>query len=245
MHTINRISATIIFVLITVTNSISSDTKNNRGTVNDEYTITKDLMLANQIDSTYYSKFTDQLEKMFGKNKIIPQKYKLCILIALSFYPELAESKILFVESKISTTLNARPKTSSIIMGTKKEYVIRINTCTKDSTVTIDEVPFNARIGLLGHEFAHFIDYENKSIWGIVGRLLDYSNNRDKAAYEKEIDLMTIKRGLGWQLYHWAYFIQNESDASAEYKKYKQEIYLTPKEIMQQTIALKYGRMLK
>jgi len=245
MKIFNKILISIIFTLITFTYTMSSEKHEKLHKTTFDYKITKELMLANQIDSTYYSQFAKNLEKMFGRNKLIPEKYKLSILIALSFYPELADTKIIFKESSISTTLNARPKTISLLFGKQREYIVRINSSREDSIVTIDEVPFNARIGLIGHEFAHFIDYQDKSLWGIADRLLDYTSKKKKAAYEKEIDLITIKRGLGWQLYHWSYFIQNDSDASAEYKQFKEYTYLSPKEILQHTVALTYGEVIE
>ena len=42
---------------------------------------------------------------------------------------------------------------------------------------------------------------------------------------------MTIKRGLGWQLYNWSFYVLYESDAKLEYKEFKKTIYLEPEEI--------------
>jgi hypothetical protein len=113
----------------------------------------------------------------------------------------------------------------------KRKYVVRINNSAKDSIVILDSVPFNASIGLFGHEFNHFVDYSTRNIFGVIGRLIAYSSKKSKEKFEKEIDVMTINRGLGWQLYDWASFVLNESNATEEYKDFKRLIYLEPDEI--------------
>lgn len=187
------------------------------------------------IDSVSNSKKIESLESLYGFNKKIPIKHELPCLIALSYFPELAHSAIIFKESKISTTLNARPTTLSLLFRNKKKrkYIVRINSKQKDSLVTLNDVPFNAKIGLLAHEFNHFIDYSEKNIFGIIKRLFSYSNKKSKERFEKEIDSMTIKRGLGWQLYDWSEYVLNKSDAKLKYKNFKKEIYLEPEEILE------------
>ncbi len=187
------------------------------------------------IDSVSYRSQIDRLRKRFGQNKTIPKKHELSILLALSYYPELIGVKIVFKDSKISTTLNARPTTLSLLFRKKqhRKYIVRINTKQKDSLVTLNEVPFNAKIGLFGHEFNHFIDYERLNLFGVMKRLFSYTNKKSKEKFEKEIDLMTIKRGLGWQLYDWSFYVLNRSDAKIKYKAFKKLIYLEPEEILE------------
>ena len=100
----------------------------------------------------------------------------------------------------------------------------------EDSVIQIGRVPFNAQIGLFGHEFYHFIDYMTMEPFHIVKRLFDYSHETRKEAFEKAIDKGTIGRGLGWQLYAWSVYVQ-ESNATDQYKEFKRMIYLEPAEI--------------
>jgi hypothetical protein len=185
------------------------------------------------IDSLSYSSITDSLKNLYGYNKKIPAEFDLPILLALSYYPELDSSCIIFKKSKIKTTLNTRPTIYSILFlpKTKRKYVIRINNNLKDSIITLNEVPFNAEIGLFGHEINHIIDFRSKGLFGIIYRLISYTNNESKEKFEKEIDKGTIYRGLGWQLYDWSYFVLNGSDAKKKYKEFKKMIYLEPDEI--------------
>ncbi len=188
------------------------------------------------IDSSQHFTVIDSLEIIYGKNKNIPEKYKLAILIALSYYPELIETPIDFKECTIKTTLNARPTIGSLCFNTKlkRKYVVRINTSQKEGMITIDEVPFNASIGIFAHEFSHFVDYQNRTFGGVLQRLWCYTSKKRKAIYEKEIDSMTIARGLKWQMYDWSYYALFQSNASEAYKLFKKETYLRPKEILDQ-----------
>jgi len=175
----------------------------------------------------------NSLRTNYGARLEIPANYELSALKALSFYPELIEHHIEFKEARIKTTLNARPTIWSLFFRRKEKrhYVVRINTRKKDSLVTLSEVPFNAQVGVLGHEFGHFSDYSRRSFFGVLQRLFAYGSKKKKEAFEKEIDAFTIQKGLGWQLYAWSHFVLYSSDATEKYKDFKRLIYLEPEEI--------------
>lgn len=162
-----------------------------------------------------------------------PSDLKIPIAIVLNHYPELKAKKIIFKKAKITTTLNARPTFGSLLFvkKTNRSYVIRINSSDEDSVILLNQIPLNAKIGLLAHEFSHFEDYQKRSVFGVLARGLAYSNKRAKAKFEKEIDLSTIQHGLGWQLYDWSDFVLNQSKASTLYKAFKAETYMKPHEI--------------
>jgi hypothetical protein len=186
------------------------------------------------IDSTALVVKTDSLRNLYAYKKTYPIEHELPILIALSYFPELDSTEIVFKEAKITTTLNARPTLHSLLFKDKSErkYIIRINKKHKDGQIYLDEVPFNAKIGLFGHEFSHFIDYKEKNTLRIIQRLVSYTFIKTRARYEKEIDKMTLQRGLGRQLYNWSEYVLYESDADRYYKRMKRLVYLTPPEIL-------------
>lgn len=174
--------------------------------------------------------------KVYLVNKYtVPKEFEAAIAVALSYYPELVDSKIRFKFQKIKTTLNARPTIISLLFSKREDriYIIRINNIEKDSVINVTDVPFNAKIGLFAHEFSHFTDYAKKSMFGVMGRGISYASKKSKAAFEKEIDLKTIQRGLGWQLYDWSYFVLNTSIADVKYKEFKKEVYMTPSAILE------------
>ena len=185
------------------------------------------------LDSLTYTAQIDSVEVLYAFDKNIPDEYKLTILLALSYYPELDSTMIVFKEKKIGTTINTRPTVFSLIFRNKekRKYVIRINNTQKKEKIVLNELPFNASVGLLGHEYSHIMDYRNRRFFGVLKRAFSYLSKKSKSKFEKEIDVYTIKRGLGWQLYDLSNFILNESDATDKYKKFKKRTYLTPEEI--------------
>lgn len=162
----------------------------------------------------------------------IPEDYKLSILIALSFYPELQDVEIEFVYQPLKTTMAARPVPASVFQRKgHRSYRIFINSG-DDCEIPLRVIPFNARIGIVGHELAHILDYEQQSGPGIMGTGMSYATARTKANFEKRIDELTISKGLGVQLHEWSDFALNHSQASEAYKAFKAETYLQPQEIL-------------
>ncbi len=187
-----------------------------------------------EIDSSTIISRIDSLNQVFSQNKLFTSELKTEILFSLSYFPELRSTKIIFKEQKIKTTLNTRPTLGSLLFRSKNNriYVIRINNNVESSDITIDELSTQEKIGILGHEFCHIIDYQSRNFFQIMGRLFSYSTKKSKERFVKEIDMMCINRGLGWYLYCWSNFAVNESDASEKYKEFKREIYLEPEEII-------------
>ncbi len=174
----------------------------------------------------------DSLLTIYGNNKIFIEEYLEPTLIALSHYPELKDTKIEFKYSKEATTMAARPKPLSMLWS--RRYVVVINNRDEFDGIYLSNVPFNAQIGIIGHELAHIVDYQNHNLIGVVGILMRYASPSRRALFEKEIDRATIDRGLGWQLHDWAQFsLSDESGSSEEYKKFKNIHYLTPAQIEQ------------
>jgi hypothetical protein len=174
----------------------------------------------------------DSLRKLLV-NKQFPDLFELPLVITLQYFSELNSTLIIFKRKNIKTTLNTRPSLSSLVFKdrSKRKYIIRINKTIEANKFLIGDVPLNALIGLFGHEFCHIVDYQNRNIFRVLGRILNYLNKKSKERFEKEIDRCVINRGLGWQLYDWAVFVQNNSVTSEKYKTFKRNIYLEPVEI--------------
>ena len=178
------------------------------------------------------------LKSEFPLVQDVPTELETAVYSSLSHYPELQNNPIRFKQARISTTLNARPTLGSLLFSRKenRKYVVRINSTMADSIISVYHLSETAKKGILGHEFAHFADYETCNFWQVLGRAFSYLSKKRKAAFEKAIDTATIERGLGPELYAWSYFVLYESNATVEYKNFKRETYLTPEEI--QTIQL-------
>jgi len=181
-----------------------------------------------------YLPLKEKLNVAYGLHKILPEKYELQCLVALSFFPELKNVHIEFKLKDIKTTMACRPEIITVFDFVKSrsyEIVIDIHRH-KDFGLLLENVPFNAQIGVIGHELAHVLDYETKNNLQLLGFGLNYLNNKAKEGIEKEIDRLTVSKGLGWQLYDWADFSMNNSDANLKYKSFKRRIYLNPENII-------------
>ncbi len=181
-----------------------------------------------------YTKLTtsqiDSLMTVYGANKTFVEEYLEPTLIALSHFPELRQTHIEFKYSKEATTMAARPKPASMLW--RRRYLVAINNREDFEGIPLSTVPFNAQIGIIGHELSHIADYQNSSFFAVTSLLMRYTNKRHRAQFEKEVDRATIDRGLGWQLYDWAHFSMHISDdASDEYKEFKRQNYMQPPEI--------------
>lgn len=185
------------------------------------------------LDSTMFASKLDSIRETCSYRKAILPQYETEILTVLSFYPELDSTRIIFKEATIKASLNARPKVGSLFFRRRKNrtYVIRIKPNTEDSVATLSQAGFNAAVGVLGHELNHVVDYSNRNIFGIIGRLFNYTNKKGKRKYEAEIDRMTIEKGLGWQLFDWEDYVFNKSNAKVRYKAYKKDIYYSPEDL--------------
>jgi hypothetical protein len=197
--------------------------------------LAQDSWREDERDSLLVVERLDTLRAAYGTNKRFISAVEVPALAALSYYPELKSTRIEFKLAKINTTLNARPTIGSLLFRSRgnRKYVIRLNEQQVDSIIRFQDVPFAGKVGVLGHEFGHLVDYSDRSFFGILGRLLAYTSKKRKAAFEKEIDLLTIQRGLGKELYTWSYYVLYQSNAQATYKAFKAQIYLTPEEILE------------
>ena len=173
----------------------------------------------------------DSLKKLYGENKSFISFYEKQSLIALSYYPELQTVHIEFIFADIGTTMACRPTFKSMIYG-KRHYQIFINNNPIFEGILLEDVPFNAQIGVIGHELGHVFDYETRSRTEVLQRGINYLTRNAKRTYERSIDKLTIQKGLGWQLYDWADFSMYKSmKATDDYKKFKRNIYMSPNEI--------------
>lgn len=173
----------------------------------------------------------DSLKAIYGVNKRLLDEYSDILIVALSYYPELKGTRIIFEYSNEKTTMACRP--SKLIFP--RIYRVLINKSKSFDGIPFDSIPYNAAVGIVGHELAHIVDYERLNLFGLIDRLLLYANKpHGKPYFEKSIDLLTINRGLGWQLYDWAkYAMYDNRIATEEYKQFKRKTYLTPDEIKQ------------
>lgn len=175
----------------------------------------------------------------------IPEHLKASFLRAMEFYPELADQNIQFKQAKIKTTLNVRPTLASVLFKKKenREYIIRINNRTDNQEILIDDIPYEARVGLFGHELAHIVDYKGLNAFQIMGRGIGYAFPGYHESYEKYIDLITVEAGLGNHLYEWASYIQDHPHVPQSYKLFKKQFYMQQDDILDAIQEVKLGNL--
>jgi len=227
MNTRNKINRTIIHMLcVAAFWSFFSETKGQ----NQIYKV---------FEKSEWEQYHDSLYSNFSTKKRFVKEFELQSLIALSYYPELKDVPITFRYLDIRTTMEVRPEFFSAIKNHNRSYIIFIGTNTHKEGVLLKEVSFNAQIGVIGHELAHIMDFEQRSVKSLFLLGLDYVILRNHAKYEKSIDAFTIKQGLGWQELEFADYMENKSKASVRYKRFKHINYLSSSDIEAEIAKMK------
>ena len=184
------------------------------------------------------SKNPDSDLSAFKSNKTIPKVIENEVLKALSFYPELKETQIDFVFKRNikRSVMQAQPKISTMF-GTKRGYNINISALFKLTTtaIPIHQIPADIMVGWIGHELGHIMDYENRSVTGMMRFGIGYlfSSTYIKQA-ERVADTFAVNHGLGSYIVKTKHFILNHACLSEKYKKKIARLYLSPDDIMEQ-----------
>lgn len=176
----------------------------------------------------------DSLRNELLANKTIEEDYEVPILAALLYYPDLKTTNIRFKSSRITTSMAALPRAGNIFRKPEnRKYSILINNkLNKNRTPLISSVPYAARVGVIGHELAHIVDYKTKSNKKLIYEgLAYYFNTGFKRKLEHHVDKIAIDRGLGEGILAFRIYIDKESDASEKYKRFKRRVYLTSADI--------------
>ncbi|MDR1153619.1 MAG: hypothetical protein LBL04_02820 [Bacteroidales bacterium] len=155
--------------------------------------------------------------------------------IAMTYYPELCGRKIQVQYGCIKTSMAAQPRMGSVFRKRdKRTYRVLINrNLQKAQARLVYAAPFDARVGVMGHELAHILDYSSKSGWQMVWTGIRYLGKKYRRTMERQTDSVAITRGFGWQLYHYAYFVIHEAVIDDAYRRYKLDMYLKPEEILE------------
>lgn len=204
--------------------------------------LTINTMLAdtNKLEENSVSK--DLME--YAHHKKIPKIIEESVLIALSYYPELKETPIDFVfKKKIKqSVMQAQPKFDVLLNGKgNRAYQINISSLFRPNhaALPINQLPKNIMIGWIGHELGHIMDYENRSLIGMIRFGFGYlfSNKYIKKA-EQKADNYAVSHGLGFYIIETKRFILDHTDLPEAYKAKIAKLYLSPDEIVEQVKKL-------
>ncbi len=158
------------------------------------------------------SQYDSEFYLQFAPKKKFPKEIASQVLTALSFYPELSNVKIIFRIKKRKTPLTSRPRILSVFRRKKNRcYVITISSETTEqlSPILFDRLPYNAQIGVLGHELGHITEYNSKNTFQIIGLSFSILNSKFVDKFEWNTDKIAIDHGLGYQLLDWSSYVRN------------------------------------
>lgn len=181
----------------------------------------------NGIDSTIF------------KNKVIPEEIKKPVLEALSYFPELDDVDITFVfkDNIRGSIMQAQPKFFSLLVDAKENRKYKINITRMlvfgDLKTPIEEVPYDALVGWIGHELGHIMDYMDRSTTGMMRFGVKYMIS-DKKVVEAELtaDGYAIGCGMGRHIMANKNYILNNENFEDAYKDKIRNLYMSPSQIL-------------
>lgn len=152
---------------------------------------------------------------------------------AISAYPQLADAKIEFQERHIKTTMQCRPKALSVFGSlTKRRFLmVQSKADVPSHGMAVQNLSYQARVGLYSHELAHVIDYRRMSAWQIIAMGANYITAQGKQEVEHRIDRIVIWMGMGEYLYQFSTEVINSKSISGNYRKRRNRFYMKPADI--------------
>ena len=187
-----------------------------------------ELIGADQMDHINPDTIETDPSAIFIKN--VPPKFQKQFSYICAHFQEIKDTNISLRFRPISMTMQARPNIWTVLGG-EREYFVFVNTERNKNGLLLEDIPFNAQIGIIAHELCHIIDYHYKTNWEIIKTGLWYLKKRNQEHYEKAVDYLVIKKGFGHQLRDWSHFVLNHDSLTDKYKKTKETYYLDPDEI--------------
>lgn len=169
---------------------------------------------------------------------IIPSEIKQEAIIALSYYPDLAETSIEFkFKKKIKkSTMQAQPKFSSVFKRReRRSYKILISEQIKiaDSVYYTKNMPAKIMIGWLGHELGHIMDFEQRSGLNLIGFGIGYLTSKKYIrGAERRADSYAVSQGMEHYILATKEFILEKAGLTQKYIDRIKNLYLSPEEIM-------------
>lgn len=181
------------------------------------------------------------LKKEFGNKKQYPPQFEKQILIALSYYPELKNTPILFRSRIRHSIAVTRATLGGVFESTKKRhYVVTISDSTEAMLMPIlfTKLSFNAQVGVIGHELGHVVQYAAKNTAQLAKYIVKNVSAKYIDRFEYHADSICIAHGLGYQLLEWSSFVrkamntENWDGPDYAHRPKKRERYMNPSTIL-------------
>lgn len=169
---------------------------------------------------------------------IIPDVIESEAKIALSYYPELANTPIEFKFKKHikKSTMQAQPEFLSVFKSKKnRSYKILISEKIKiaDTIYYTKDMPSEIMIGWLGHELGHVMDFEQRSGLDLIGFGISYLTSKKYIrGAERRADSYAVTHGMEMYILATKEFILKKAGLTQKYVDRIKNFYLSPEEIM-------------
>lgn len=141
----------------------------------------------------------------------IPAAYKTEILAAYAHFPELKDVPVSFRFRKSACTLKTKPSFFSMFRSkAHRSYVIIISNKTAKAIepISLNKLPEEAKIGVIGHELSHVADFSTKSFAQSVHCLIGHLSPAYLDRFEFHTDELCIQHGLGKELEAWSAYVR-------------------------------------
>jgi len=133
--------------------------------------------------------------------------------------------------------MQAQPRFASFFKRKEnREYVILIsrNIQIEGEHFTMEDIPSDVKVGWLGHELGHVMDYRERTNFGmlIFGIKYLFSSAHIKEV-ERTADTYAIAHGMGDYILKTKNFILDNASLSEKYKERIRRLYISPEEVME------------
>ena len=190
--------------------------------------------------SGYTAADSIRLLKEYGRNKTLIPQFALPTLVALSYFPELKDTRITFIIKPAHSPLCTNPRFKGIFSRKTRMFTIIISDSTmwKLEPITLSHMAFNIQIGVLGHELSHVSDFLRRSFTNLTGTGIGHVSSKYIDRFEYNTDSICIDHGLGYQLLAWSMFVRktlgtsNYDGADNIDKPMMHERYMNPETII-------------
>lgn len=176
------------------------------------------------------------LKKQFGINKVIPAKYEIAILSALSAFPELKTTRIHFkLTNHHSVPYGTTPTFASLFKPAHKRiyYVTLLEEAKEpERGALFRNLPHEAQVAVIAHELTHVVQFNSQSVPVLLKTMLLYPVPFFKKIIERGADKGAIEHGYGRELYKHAVYLRN-IPGYVEKRPAIDKYYLKPYEILE------------
>jgi hypothetical protein len=194
-----------------------------------ENVVTSSQITRNNKDSIDYA------VNNYGCNLEISETIRSEVLCALSFYPELKQTRIRYKYKSIRGTMNARPSLLNLFSNRlNRRYMIIINNNKgRNKGLCYDSLASDVKVGWFGHEMAHLSTYKQMSNFQtLIFSFLYVTSEKFITRVERFTDYVAINHGLAFQIYKGDNFLLNCSSVSEKYKERIRTRFLSLEEII-------------